>query len=131
MKIFINFDSINEKLKTISFTNDKICGININPLDFPFAEIIDLKRKFLSCGFIDSHTHFLHSALEKSYTNLNSAKNIPGISGFYNCRLLWDHVDYPFLKYTVTYSFVLKICRNSATSSGSSQLYVFNDVTLY
>ena len=75
MKIFINFDSINEKLKTISFTNDKICGININPLDFPFAEIIDLKRKFLSCGFIDSHTHFLHSALEKSYTNLNSAKN--------------------------------------------------------
>ena len=75
MKIFINFDSIDEKLNTVSFANGKICGINKNPLDFPFAEIIDLKGHFLSCGFIDSHTHFLHSALEKSYTNLNHSKN--------------------------------------------------------
>ena len=65
MKIFTNFDSIDGQLKTVSFTNGKICGININPLDFPFAEIIDLNGKFLSCGFIDSHTHFLHSAHQK------------------------------------------------------------------
>ena len=30
MKIFINFDSIDENLKTVSFTNGRISGININ-----------------------------------------------------------------------------------------------------
>ncbi|MBR0518973.1 amidohydrolase family protein, partial [bacterium] len=74
MKIFTNFDSI-DNLKTVAFTNGNICEINIDPFDFPYAEIIDLNGKFLSCGFIDSHTHFLHSALEKSYIDLNSSQN--------------------------------------------------------
>lgn len=73
MRIFTDFHSFDRSLKTISVSDGIICGINKNPIDFPYAETVSLGGRFLVPGFIDSHTHFLHTALEDGYADLSSA----------------------------------------------------------
>ncbi len=79
MKIFVNFDSDNKDIRSIAVENGIIRRFNINPELYSNCETINLNRCFLSPGFIDIHTHFLHSALELDGTDLKKVENIDDI----------------------------------------------------
>lgn len=71
--IFEGFETLDGEVYSIGVSGERIALVNCNSADYPGAEVVDLEGRFLSPGFIDVHTHFLHCALEREYADLSAA----------------------------------------------------------
>lgn len=76
-KLFINghiYQDATTRVHNLLVQNDRVAAVNVNPLDFPDASIIDLGANALYPGFCDSHVHLVESALGLSGGNLRACQ---------------------------------------------------------
>lgn len=79
-KIFVNFTMPNSDAVAILVLDGKIEKIFHSGASLPEQECVDLKGGVLYPGFIDTHTHFLHSALTLSDISLREVQNLEQLS---------------------------------------------------